>query len=227
MPLAGIAQPLWLNDVSQGLESRHFFYTTKWICTGDTLAVENTESNGVLVKLDGFWITCNEITNDLWHWYIAQDLELIEDALIPKTAVSPKEIEAFCHQINISTHAKWRLPTRKEWLFAFHGGLFSEGYIYSGSNRADLVAWTKGNSGGKPHVGGQRIANELGLYDLSGNVAEMATEGDSIVFLGGSFDEEPIKGDQSSTPQAKACGFRLVWHQPLWFDSYGQRIFED
>ena len=219
---SSIAQASWLNEVTGGLESRHHFYNTKWVCTGDTLAIDTTENDGVIVQLDGFWITCCEVTNDMYNWYIKQTLDEWEDALLPKTGCSAMEVDSFCQQLNNSTHANWRLPTESEWLFAFRGGLFSEGYIFSGSNHAELVAWTKKNSGGKLHEGGTRIANELGLYDMSGNTAEMVTGNDGIHFLGGSSCDDI---SLHSTPPPDFCGFRIVYPQPQWFNKYGERVF--
>ena len=66
----------------------------------------------------------------------------------------------------------YRLPTEAEWEWAARGGKKSKGYTYSGSNNIDEVAWHKGNSGSKPHAVKQKKANELGLYDMSGNVTE-------------------------------------------------------
>lgn len=225
LPLVTMAQPRWLNEVTGGLESRHHFYATKWVCLGDTLGVDSATANGIIVKIDGFWMTCDEISKDLWHWYMNQDMNLVNDALSPETGASPEEIESFCKQLNISLHAQWRVPTRQEWLFAYHGGLFSEGYRYSGSDTPAFVAWTKENSGGKMHQCGLLIANELGLHDLSGNAAEMVTDGERTIFLGGSYLENAVEGERLTNPPSEAHGFRLVWRQPLWFDQYGQRIF--
>lgn len=66
----------------------------------------------------------------------------------------------------------YRLPTEAEWEFAAKGGKLSKGFKYSGSNTLDEIAWHKGNSNGVPHVVGSKLQNELGLYDMSGNVWE-------------------------------------------------------
>jgi formylglycine-generating enzyme required for sulfatase activity len=66
----------------------------------------------------------------------------------------------------------YRLPTEAEWEFAAKGGTLSKGFKYSGSNSLDDIAWHKGNSTGTPHTIGTKLPNELGLYDMSGNVWE-------------------------------------------------------
>ncbi len=66
----------------------------------------------------------------------------------------------------------YRLPTEAEWEFAAKGGASSKSFKYSGSNNLDDVAWHKGNSKGTPHTVGTKLPNELGVYDMSGNVWE-------------------------------------------------------
>lgn len=71
------------------------------------------------------------------------------------------------------TGLPWRLPTRDEWQYAAKGGTKSLNYLYCGSNSIDDVAWYKGNSSNKPHEVARKKPNELGLYDMSGNYAEL------------------------------------------------------
>lgn len=70
----------------------------------------------------------------------------------------------------------WRLPTKEEWKFAASGGAKSQGYKYSGSNSIPDVAWYKDNSQNKAHDIAGKKANELGLYDMSGNYAELVID---------------------------------------------------
>ena len=75
-------------------------------------------------------------------------------------------------RLNRLTNKKFRFLTEAEWEFAARGGNMSKGYKYSGSNNPDEVAWHSGNSDGTPHDVGSKKPNELGIYDMSGNVFE-------------------------------------------------------
>lgn len=84
-----------------------------------------------------------------------------------------------CYSIGLNSQIKcdftangYRLPTKAEWEFAARGGNKSKGYVYAGSNDIDEVAWYESNSNGQTHIVGQKKPNELGLYDMSGNVNE-------------------------------------------------------
>jgi len=70
----------------------------------------------------------------------------------------------------------YRLPSEKEWEWAARGGVLSQGYIYSGSNDPDSVSWHAGNSGGVSHPVGTKLPNELGIYDMSGNICEWCSD---------------------------------------------------
>jgi formylglycine-generating enzyme required for sulfatase activity len=79
------------------------------------------------------------------------------------------------NQYNISCNwsaSGYRLPSEMEWMFAAKGGIYSQNYIYSGNNNVDMVAWYMANAGGSAHKVGQKLPNELGFYDMSGNLWE-------------------------------------------------------
>ncbi len=93
-------------------------------------------------------------------------------ASLPVEQVSWNDCQEFVKKLNTLTGKKFRLPTEAEWEYAARGGGKSKGYKYSGSNSIDGVAWYSSNSGNKTHDVKTKLPNELGLYDMSGNVSE-------------------------------------------------------
>ncbi|MGM9811929.1 MAG: formylglycine-generating enzyme family protein, partial [Muribaculaceae bacterium] len=91
---------------------------------------------------------------------------------LPVEEVSWNDCQKFIKNLNSLTGRNFRLPTEAEWEFAARGGNKSRGYKYSGSDNVDNVAWHGDNSGRKTHPVKTKQANELGIYDMSGNVYE-------------------------------------------------------
>lgn len=129
------------------------------------------------VTLSSFAIGQTEVTQGLWKAVMGEPYYLWETRYglgdsYPAYYVDYYDIQRFIIQLNALTEMDFRLPTEAEWEYAARGGKKSKGYKYSGSNNISSVAWYNGNHTGGAHPVGQKAPNELGLYDMSGNLRE-------------------------------------------------------
>ncbi|MEM6631366.1 MAG: formylglycine-generating enzyme family protein, partial [Bacteroidota bacterium] len=147
----------------------------------------------------------------------------------PVSQVSWDDIQVFIEKLNSTYSENYRLPTEEEWEFAARGGNLSKGYLYAGSNDPNEVAWFEINSNGTSHPVGLRKPNELGIYDMSGNIWEwcsnykwpypcdfLGKKLDSRVLRGGTYGNRVssirVKDRNGRTPSMRlpTLGFRLA-----------------
>ena len=129
------------------------------------------------VHLSSYYISQTEVTQELWREVMGTNPSyFLGDVQRPVEKVSWNDCQTFLTRLNELTGKNFRLLTEAEWEFAARGGNKSKGYKYAGSNTIDSVAWYSGNAGGKPHAVATKAPNELGLYDMSGNVYEWVND---------------------------------------------------
>ena len=119
-----------------------------------------------------YYIGKYEVTQALWQAVMGNNPSSFKGDNLPVEQVSWNDCQKFISQLNRITGKTFRLPTEAEWEYAARGGNKSRGYQYSGSNNLSDVAWYTDNSGYKTHTVGTKQPNELGIYDMSGNVLE-------------------------------------------------------
>lgn len=124
------------------------------------------------VTVSDFYIGKYEVTQAQWRAVMGSNPSNFKGDNLPVEQVSWNDIQKFITKLNTMTGKTFRLPTEAEWEYAARGGNKSKGYKYSGSNTLDNVAWYANNSSSKTHPVGQKQPNELGIYDMSGNVHE-------------------------------------------------------
>ncbi len=125
------------------------------------------------VTVSDYCIGETEVTQVLWTTIMKSNPSYNQNHIyLPVENIDWNACQEFTSRLSQLTGQNFRLPTEAEWEFAARGGNKSEGYIYAGSNNLGQVAWYKNNSGNKSHIVATKAPNELGLYDMSGNVFE-------------------------------------------------------
>ena len=147
--------------------------TTGMFIMGDDNSINANEAPAHVVKFSkSYYIGMYEVTQAQWKAIMESNPSSIKGDNLPVNNVSYSDVTKFITKLNEKTGHVFRLPTEAEWEYAAMGGKLSNGYTFSGSNDVNAVAWCAGNSGDDLHPIGQKQPNELGIYDMSGNVAE-------------------------------------------------------
>ena len=128
------------------------------------------------VSLLSYYIGKYEVTQAQWRAVMGSNPSHFTGDNNPVECVSWDKVQEFITRLNAMTGKKFRLPTEAEWEYAARGGYNSQGYKYSGSNNINDVAWYENNSNESTHPVGQKLPNELGIYDMSGNVWELCQD---------------------------------------------------
>ena len=124
------------------------------------------------VVLNCFYLCKYEVTQELWEAVMGDNPSHFKGKNLPVENVTWDDCQKFIMKLNELTGKKYRLPTEAEWEYAARGGSNSMHYKYSGGNNLEYVSWYFHNSMDKTHTVGMMIPNELGIYDMSGNVWE-------------------------------------------------------
>lgn len=168
------------------------------------------------VRVDAYYMGRFEVTQALWSAVMGENPSRWRgDGMLPVENVSWTEAQEFCMLLSQLTGRRFRLPTEAEWEFAARGG---EGYAFAGCDRKGLddCAWYCVNSEGRTHAVGSRKANAMGLYDMSGNVAEWC--GDWMA---------PYSADSVSAPRGPQTGeSRVVRGGHYYSTSSGCAVFD-
>lgn len=168
-----------------------------------------------------FRIAETETTRSQWNMVMHPDSLSCQDENkdYPISSVSYEDVLAFIDSLNLRTGKHFRLPTPEEWIYAAKGGEKGAGndFKYAGGNTPNKVAVFFGPEGNSIHRVKSKYPNELGLYDMSGNVAEMtsAVDDEKVVIMGGSCYGPAVEVDNKSAAlgiksKQKWLGFRLV-----------------
>lgn len=173
--------------------------TTGMFIMGDDNSANANEAPAHVVKFSkSYYIGMYEVTQAQWKAIMDSNPSSIKGENLPVNNVSYSDVTKFITKLNEKTGLTFRLPTEAEWEYAAMGGKMSKGYIYSGSNNPHDVAWFASSSGDELQPIGLKQANELGIYDMSGNVAEWCKDRCSA-----------YKGAEQTDPEGKTGGYAV------------------
>ena len=142
-------------------------------CTEEQSSCDDDEEPVRQVQVKSFTISKYEVTQDLWEAVMGKNPSRFRNCpRCPVENVGWDDTKRFLKQLNALTGKRYRLPTDAEWEYAARGGQKRQASLYAGSDTLDSVAWYDKNSGNRVHQVGQKQPNELGLYDMTGNVWE-------------------------------------------------------
>lgn len=159
------------------------------------------------VSLSSYYIGKYEVTQEEWQVIMGMNPSKYKGSKRPVENISWEDSQKFISKLNEITGIKFRLPTEAEWEFAARGGNKSKGYTYSGSNIPSEVAWYGVNN---TSFVGKKKPNELGIYDMSGNVYEWCHD------WFGAYNTIP-----QTDPKGPSSGSFRVCRSGCWYLGYG------
>jgi formylglycine-generating enzyme required for sulfatase activity len=162
------------------------------------------------VVIDGFAISRYPVTQRQWMVIMERNPSDFPGCdQCPVDKVSWDDAQVFIQKLNVLTGKKYTLPTEAEWEYAAKGGRDAPGnFRYAGSDDIDSVGWYAGNSGRMPHPVGQKKPNELGLYDMTGNVWEWCQDWYAKFYY---------EQNESNNPQGPSSGSGRVRRGGSWY----------
>lgn len=194
---------------------------------GDNSLSSSTVKNAKLSK--SFYMCTKEVTQAQWVAVMGKnpsDNEYIKAGAnkdnCPVNNITYNDAKAFVKKLNEATGRKYAIPKEEQWEWAAMGGKLSSGFIYSGSNNSAEVAWSAVDYEATLNEVAQLKPNELGLYDMSGNIAEWTSSANSI--RGGHYESanpEELNVRYNSKTNAESpyfVGLRLIIEEPLSTD---------
>jgi formylglycine-generating enzyme required for sulfatase activity len=164
---------------------------------GNSISAENDETPIHNVSIESFYMGEIEVTQALWEAVMGTNPSYYKGVLNPVDNVNWYDCHNFIKKLNHLTGKKFRLPTEAEWEFAARGGKFSKGCQYAGSDKMTMVGWCKDNSDMITHPSQGKQPNEIGLYDMSGNVWEWCS--DYFGSYRGGFQKNPTGPSSGSS----------------------------
>ena len=176
---------------------------------------DNSNTPAHSVTLSDFWMGETEVTQALWKAVMRSNPSHLKGDDLPVENVSWFDCQEFIQKLNSLTGKNFRLPTEAEWEYAARGGNKSKGYKYAGGDTIGDVAWNAYNGGFTTHPVKGKKANELGIYDMSGNVEEWCSDW---------YDKYSISSQTNPTGSSLALYKERVLRGGSWRDTRGCQV---
>lgn len=201
-----------LSEVTKAIEGNMVYVTGGTFTMGCTFEQDSCyhwEKPAHKVTVSNFFINKYPVTQREWETIMGNRPWFSKNCPdCPVEHVSWYDAQNFINTLNQATGKFYRLPTEAEWEYAARGGDKDKPSMYAGGDAADMVGWYENNSEKQTQPVGQKKANELGLYDMSGNVWQWCNDG---------FDEEYYKTSPAKDPQGPTKSTYKVCRGGSWW----------
>ena len=164
------------------------------------------------IKLDSFFIGKLLVVQVLWENIMGDNPSSFKGDNLPVENVSWDDTIDFLEKLNMLTDKQYRLPSEAEWEYAARGGIYCEDYIFSGSDKLKEVGWFIDSNVSETSPVGQKYGNELGLYDMSGNVWEWCND-----WYSGKYYKQCLKKRIVNNPKGPLVGKERIFRGGSWY----------
>lgn len=186
--------------------------------------VGNDEKPVHKVVLDDYFIGITEVTQELWQAVMGKNPSKEKGASLPVTDVSWDDCKRFLKKLNKITGVQFRLPTEAEWEFAARGGIHSKNYIFSGADNLEEISWCYGNSKRRSHSVALKKSNELGIYDMTGNVREWCNDWYDTFYYRNSPERNPQGASSGDYKVVRGGDYEWNYPSDLFTFSRGSKF---
>lgn len=177
-PQRAVSETITVNGVSFAMVKVEGGTYTRGATSGQGEFYTTAEQPAHPVTVSSFSMGTTEVTQELWQAVMGYNPSRFSgDLQRPVENVAFLECQDFIFKLNELTGRRFRLPSEAEWEYAARGGKHNSDFMYAGSNNIDDVAWYCDNSDNTTHPVATKAPNELGIYDLTGNVNEWCQDG--------------------------------------------------